>query len=296
MNTPMVSGLRCPSDISVKDFAKVTSPLGYAEPEEQARLIAWIASDEGRYMTGSDRLDGRGHHRMSTAMITADRPRSGTLIEARAATTPDAVLGIDEDARIVTVRRVPGCGRAAPPPGLAGARHRRGHRGVVAAADVDRVARARRRARPARCGAEPDAADLPPARGRLHHRADRREVPDRPGGRGGASTSGRWRDGSPSSRCRDSRCSRCDRRSARTAIRRRCRRRPHRPTTADAPVRGSSTRRARRPTRRARGTPTPRSWRRRTRMARGARAQPRRRDRARVPVHAHRRDQLAVHG
>ena len=53
MNTPMVSGLSMPDDISVKDFAKVTSPLGYAEPEEQAKLIAWIASDDGRYMTGS---------------------------------------------------------------------------------------------------------------------------------------------------------------------------------------------------------------------------------------------------
>lgn len=53
MNTPMVAGLSMPDDISVKDFAKVTSPLGYAEPEEQANLIAWIASEDGRYMTGS---------------------------------------------------------------------------------------------------------------------------------------------------------------------------------------------------------------------------------------------------
>jgi NAD(P)-dependent dehydrogenase (short-subunit alcohol dehydrogenase family) len=53
MNTPMVANLAMPAGVSVKDFARVTSPLGYAEPEEQANLIAWIASDDGRYMTGS---------------------------------------------------------------------------------------------------------------------------------------------------------------------------------------------------------------------------------------------------
>ncbi len=53
MNTPMVANLAMPDDVSVKDFARVTSPLGYAEPEEQANLIAWIASDDARYMTGS---------------------------------------------------------------------------------------------------------------------------------------------------------------------------------------------------------------------------------------------------
>jgi meso-butanediol dehydrogenase/(S,S)-butanediol dehydrogenase/diacetyl reductase len=37
----------------MKEFARVTSPLGAAEPEEVAGVIAYIASDDGRYMTGS---------------------------------------------------------------------------------------------------------------------------------------------------------------------------------------------------------------------------------------------------
>jgi meso-butanediol dehydrogenase/(S,S)-butanediol dehydrogenase/diacetyl reductase len=37
----------------MKEFARVTSPLGAAEPEELAGLIAYIASDDARYMVGS---------------------------------------------------------------------------------------------------------------------------------------------------------------------------------------------------------------------------------------------------
>ena len=70
-----------------------------------------------------------------------------------------------------------------------------------------------------------------------------------------------------------------------------------RPTTRhDSRSAGSSTRRARRRTRRAPGTPTRRSWRRRTAMVARARAHGRRPQRARVPVHAHRRHRLAVRG
>jgi NAD(P)-dependent dehydrogenase (short-subunit alcohol dehydrogenase family) len=52
MNTPMINTFGFPEGATIEDFAAITSPIGYAEPEEQAGLIAFIASDEGRYMVG----------------------------------------------------------------------------------------------------------------------------------------------------------------------------------------------------------------------------------------------------
>lgn len=53
MNTPMIAGFSMPEGVNLKEFARVTSPLGYAEPEELAGLIAYIASNDARYMAGS---------------------------------------------------------------------------------------------------------------------------------------------------------------------------------------------------------------------------------------------------
>ena len=53
MNTPMIAGFTMPEGVNLKEFARVTSPLGYTEPEEVAGMIAHIASDDARYMTGS---------------------------------------------------------------------------------------------------------------------------------------------------------------------------------------------------------------------------------------------------
>ena len=52
MNTAMLSTFGFPEGATADDFAGITSPIGYAEPEEQAALIAFVASDEGRYMIG----------------------------------------------------------------------------------------------------------------------------------------------------------------------------------------------------------------------------------------------------
>ncbi len=52
INTPMLRSWGLPEGISPADLAGVTSPLGYSEPEEIAALIAFVASDEGRYMVG----------------------------------------------------------------------------------------------------------------------------------------------------------------------------------------------------------------------------------------------------
>ena len=52
MNTPMISTWGFPDGADPAEFANITSPIGYAEPEEIAALIAFVASDEGRYMIG----------------------------------------------------------------------------------------------------------------------------------------------------------------------------------------------------------------------------------------------------
>jgi NAD(P)-dependent dehydrogenase (short-subunit alcohol dehydrogenase family) len=52
MNTPMINTFGFPEGAKPEDFAAITSPLGYAEPEEIAGLIAFVASDEARYMVG----------------------------------------------------------------------------------------------------------------------------------------------------------------------------------------------------------------------------------------------------
>jgi NAD(P)-dependent dehydrogenase (short-subunit alcohol dehydrogenase family) len=52
MNTPMINTFGFPEGATAQDFAAITSPIGYAEPEEQAGLISFIASDDGRYMVG----------------------------------------------------------------------------------------------------------------------------------------------------------------------------------------------------------------------------------------------------
>jgi len=53
MNTPMLATWGFESlGAKPEEFANITSPIGYAEPEEIAGLIAFVASDEGRYMIG----------------------------------------------------------------------------------------------------------------------------------------------------------------------------------------------------------------------------------------------------
>jgi len=42
-----------PEDLNFKKLSRITSPLGNSQPIEIARFIAFIASEEGRYITGT---------------------------------------------------------------------------------------------------------------------------------------------------------------------------------------------------------------------------------------------------
>lgn len=53
IKTPMSMGMSGPDDVDPKKFAKIRSSLGLSEPEEIAGFVAFVASDEGRYIAGS---------------------------------------------------------------------------------------------------------------------------------------------------------------------------------------------------------------------------------------------------
>lgn len=53
MATPMIMSFMPPPDGDPAKLAKLMSPLGATPPEEIAALVAFVASDDGRFMTGS---------------------------------------------------------------------------------------------------------------------------------------------------------------------------------------------------------------------------------------------------
>jgi NAD(P)-dependent dehydrogenase (short-subunit alcohol dehydrogenase family) len=53
VDTPMIGQFDPPADASRRLMAKLVTPMGFVRPEQVAKVIAFLASDDGDYMTGA---------------------------------------------------------------------------------------------------------------------------------------------------------------------------------------------------------------------------------------------------
>lgn len=62
VNTPLTGGEALPSDLDTSYYQRIRPPLGTADPEQIAGVIAFAASQDGSYLTGTEiRVDGGSH-------------------------------------------------------------------------------------------------------------------------------------------------------------------------------------------------------------------------------------------
>jgi NAD(P)-dependent dehydrogenase (short-subunit alcohol dehydrogenase family) len=53
MDTPLLQEFGLPEGVTTRQIARMMTPMGFANAEDVANAVAFVASDEARFMTGS---------------------------------------------------------------------------------------------------------------------------------------------------------------------------------------------------------------------------------------------------